>query len=61
MANLGEVKVPASHLGRNMTIVVKVTGLKILKFRLWMALKILWLAGHIAGSKCKIIKGDNNG
>lgn len=44
-----EVSVPASAAMRDVTIIVRLTGLRVFRARVWLACRLLTLAAWVAG------------
>lgn len=51
---VGALEVSASHAMSNHTLSVKVTGLQVMKARLWLGMRLLRLAAAVIGCKIEI-------
>lgn len=58
MADFASLKIPAASLTDRMTFVVRVTGIRRLRVRIFIATQLIRLAGWVSGCRTEVIVAE---
>lgn len=55
---MDQQNIPINRIAQYIIVEFKITGMRVFGFRLWVAIKLIQLAGFISGMRFEVINND---